>query len=119
MHLSRPFIIWPGERARDTADEERIVLLPLPDEPFPCEETLAVQVGKTPYVRFDLKGSDLKVRVAGAGAVGFDGSSAPSRQHDGRGRRAADGAVGPPAPLSAWGATACEESVKSSASSTG
>ena len=52
--LDRP---WPGERARsvrDAADEERVVLLPLPDEPFPCEETLAVQVGKTPYVRFDL-----------------------------------------------------------------
>lgn len=29
-------------------------LLPLPDNPFPCDERVAVQAGKTPYVRFDL-----------------------------------------------------------------
>ncbi|WP_278498014.1 Mu transposase domain-containing protein [Paraburkholderia fungorum] len=30
------------------------MLLPLPDNPYPVEEQLAVKVGKTPYVRFDL-----------------------------------------------------------------
>ena len=29
-------------------------LLPLPDNPFPCDERVEVQAGKTPYVRFDL-----------------------------------------------------------------
>ncbi|WFN14877.1 Mu transposase domain-containing protein [Burkholderia contaminans] len=29
-------------------------MLPLPDSPYPVEEQLAVKVGKTPYMRFDL-----------------------------------------------------------------
>lgn len=33
---------------------EQPQLLPLPDNPYPVEEQLAVKVGKTPYVRFDL-----------------------------------------------------------------
>lgn len=33
---------------------ERNTLLPLPDVPYPVHERKAVQVGKTPYVRFDL-----------------------------------------------------------------
>lgn len=33
--------------------EEQPRLLPLPDNPFPTEEQVAVKAGKTPYVRFD------------------------------------------------------------------
>jgi transposase len=39
---------------RDAFAEEQPKLLPLPDEPFPSEEISRVEVGKTPYVRFDL-----------------------------------------------------------------
>lgn len=48
---------WPEDQTRTVRDafaEEQPRLLPLPDEPFPCEAHLPVQVGKTPYVRFDL-----------------------------------------------------------------
>lgn len=34
--------------------QEQPRLLPLPDTPFPTDERVAVSVGKTPYVRFDL-----------------------------------------------------------------
>lgn len=34
--------------------EERPQLMALPDNPFPCDEQTEVEVGKTPYVRFDL-----------------------------------------------------------------
>lgn len=44
----------PSRRVREVFDEERPRLLPLPVVPFPCEERVAVQVGKTPYIRFDL-----------------------------------------------------------------
>ncbi len=39
---------------REVFDEERSSLLDLPDNPFPTEERVNVEVGKTPYVRFDL-----------------------------------------------------------------
>lgn len=40
---------------REAFSKERPLLLPLPDNPYPAvEEQLAVKVGKTPYVRFDL-----------------------------------------------------------------
>jgi len=48
---------WVEDRARTVRqafDDERGVLLPLPSEPFPAYERLEVEVGKTPYVRFDL-----------------------------------------------------------------
>lgn len=38
---------------RDAFEAERGALLPLPENPFPTEERVAVHVGKTPYVRFD------------------------------------------------------------------
>jgi transposase len=47
----------PGERSRTVAEvfaEERGLLLPLPDNPFPTHERTEAHVGKTPYVRFDL-----------------------------------------------------------------
>ncbi|WP_232457856.1 Mu transposase domain-containing protein [Burkholderia ubonensis] len=39
---------------REALAREQPFLLPLPDNPYPVEEQLAVTVGKTPYVRFDL-----------------------------------------------------------------
>ncbi len=48
---------WPDDRARtvgDAFEEERASMLPLPENPFPAEERVEVQVQKTPYVRFDL-----------------------------------------------------------------
>jgi transposase len=47
----------PEDRTRSVRacfDEEHPRLLPLPAEPFPCQERLTVRAGKTPYVRFDL-----------------------------------------------------------------
>jgi len=38
---------------REVFDQERPKLLDLPDNPFPSEERVEVNVGKTPYVRFD------------------------------------------------------------------
>lgn len=52
----------PGERSMSVGTAfalEQAQLLPLPDEPFPAEERVAVSVGKTPYVRFD--GNDYSV----------------------------------------------------------
>jgi hypothetical protein len=43
-----------GRTVRELFAEERGKLLALPDNPFPAEERIAVDVGKTPYVRFDL-----------------------------------------------------------------
>lgn len=48
---------WPEDRSRTVQsvyETERPRLLPLPATTFPAEERVAVQVGKTPYVRFDL-----------------------------------------------------------------
>jgi transposase len=39
---------------RELFAEERGKLLTLPDNPYPTEERVVVEVGKTPYVRFDL-----------------------------------------------------------------
>jgi Mu transposase-like protein len=39
---------------RQALAQEQPQLLPLPENPYPVEEQLAVKVGKTPYVRFDL-----------------------------------------------------------------
>jgi transposase len=41
-------------RVREAFAAEQPRLLPLPDNPYPAEERVAVKVGKTPYVRFDL-----------------------------------------------------------------
>jgi len=52
--MERP---WPEDRSRRVGEvfkQERAHLLALPSNPFPSEERLAVRVGKTPYVRFDL-----------------------------------------------------------------
>ena len=39
---------------RDAFADEQPRLMPLPTNPYPTDEQLAVQSGKTPYVRFDL-----------------------------------------------------------------
>ena len=47
----------PEDRARTVGavfKEEKPRLLPLPDNPYPCDEIETVRVGKTPYIRFDL-----------------------------------------------------------------
>jgi hypothetical protein len=44
----------PGHSVREVFAEEAPRLLPLPDNPAPLLERVAVTVGKTPYVRFDL-----------------------------------------------------------------
>ncbi len=52
----------PEDRARTVRavfEQEQAQLLCLPGAPFPTEERLEVQVGKTPYVRFD--GNDYSV----------------------------------------------------------
>ena len=41
-------------QVRDTFAEEQPRLLPLPQEPFPTDEIVTVEIGKTPYARFDL-----------------------------------------------------------------
>lgn len=44
----------PSKRVREAFAEEQSHLLPLPSEPFPSDEVEQVEVGKTPYARFDL-----------------------------------------------------------------
>jgi transposase len=44
----------PDRTVREVFAEEKARLLPLPDNPPPLLEQVAVSVGKTPYVRFDL-----------------------------------------------------------------
>jgi hypothetical protein len=44
----------PERRVREVFNEEVERLLALPETPLPLFETVAVKVGKTPYVRFDL-----------------------------------------------------------------
>jgi hypothetical protein len=49
--------LCPEDRVRTVREvfaEERHLLLGLPGNPYPTEERVAVEVGKTPYVRFDL-----------------------------------------------------------------
>ncbi len=43
-----------SQKVRDAFEQERIKLMPAPDEEFPCNERVEADVGKTPYVRFDL-----------------------------------------------------------------
>jgi transposase len=52
--LDRPWVEDRSRTVRQAFDEERGLLLPLPEEPFPAYERVEVEVGKTPYARFDL-----------------------------------------------------------------
>ena len=52
--LERP---WPQDPAISVGQafaQERALLLPLPEAPWPLAERLEVSIGKTPYARFDL-----------------------------------------------------------------
>ncbi len=54
MASDRP---WPQDnrlRVRDAYLTEQALLLPIPEQAWPLGERVAVKVGKTPYVRFDL-----------------------------------------------------------------
>lgn len=47
---------WPRDRRRTVEQayhEERPLLLPVPDEPFPAHEVVETRVRRSPYVRFD------------------------------------------------------------------
>jgi transposase len=50
----RPCREEPAITVREAFGREQPSLLALPENPYPCELQLAVKVGKTPYVRFDL-----------------------------------------------------------------
>jgi hypothetical protein len=50
----RPWVEDRARTVRDAFTDERDKLLPLPDEPFPAHERVEVEIGKTPYARFDL-----------------------------------------------------------------
>jgi transposase len=52
--LDRSWVEDRSRTVRQAFEDERGVLLPLPSEPFPAHERVEVEVGKTPYVRFDL-----------------------------------------------------------------
>ena len=49
----RPCPEDPQRTVQQVFDEERPQLLALPDHPFPTKERVAVDIGKTPYARFD------------------------------------------------------------------
>jgi transposase len=49
--------LWVEDRTRTVRDafaDERDKLFPLPNEPFPAHDRVDVEIGKTPYARFDL-----------------------------------------------------------------
>lgn len=51
--MDRPWPQDPGRTVRQAFEEEQPKLLPLPENAFPTDERREVNVGKTPYVRFD------------------------------------------------------------------
>ena len=61
----RPCPEDPQRTVADVFAEERAHLLELPDNPFPCEERVEVQVGKTPYIRFDANDYSIPHRYVG------------------------------------------------------
>jgi transposase len=54
LAMDRPCPEDTGQTVRQVFEQEQGQLIALPDNPFPAEEKLAVSVGKTPFVRFDL-----------------------------------------------------------------
>jgi transposase len=52
--LDRAWVEDRTRTVRQAFDEERDKLLPPPDDPFPSHERVEVEIGKTPYARFDL-----------------------------------------------------------------
>lgn len=52
--MDRPCPEDTCQTVRQVFEAEKARLIALPDTPFPAEERLAVSIGKTPFVRFDL-----------------------------------------------------------------
>jgi transposase len=52
--LDRPWVEDRERSVRQAFEDEKDRLLPLPDNPFEAAERAEVEVGKTPYARFDL-----------------------------------------------------------------
>lgn len=52
--LDRTWVEDRSRSVRQAFDDEKGVLLPLPDNPFESAERAEVEIGKTPYARFDL-----------------------------------------------------------------
>ena len=50
----RPWVEDRSRTVRDAFADEKDKLLPIPDAPFPTHERVEVEIGKTPYARFDL-----------------------------------------------------------------
>jgi transposase len=50
----RPWVEDRSRTVRDAFADEKDKLLPVPAEPFPVHERVEVEIGKTPYARFDL-----------------------------------------------------------------
>ena len=54
LAMNRPCPEDTSQTVRQVFEREKQQLIALPDHPFAAQETLAVRVGKTPFVRFDL-----------------------------------------------------------------
>lgn len=54
VSLDRAWQEDPTQTIREAFDREKSSLLPIPNNPYPCEERREVVIGKTPYARFDL-----------------------------------------------------------------
>jgi transposase len=52
--LDRTWVEDRSRSVRQAFEDDRALLLPLPDNPFPASERVEVEIGKTPYARFDL-----------------------------------------------------------------
>ena len=63
--VERPCPEDPQRTVADVFAEERPHLIALPDNPFPCEERVEVQVGKSPYIRFDANDYSIPHRYVG------------------------------------------------------
>ena len=50
---SRPWVDDKARRVHEVFEEERELLIELPDNPFPTDLVVEVKIGKTPYARFD------------------------------------------------------------------
>ena len=61
----RPCPEDPQRTVAEVFAEERAHLIELPDNPFPCEERVEVQVSKTPYIRFDANDYSIPHRYVG------------------------------------------------------
>ncbi len=51
---NRPCPEDKSKTVHETFRAEQPRLIPLPNNPYPCDEIETVSVGKTPYIRFDL-----------------------------------------------------------------